>query len=69
MKKMTKTRAIEIAVVALSISETYGDIQGAPFDEALECLEKFYNISKLQSEIAPVESLEDFAKRNGLVLT
>jgi hypothetical protein len=66
MKKMTKKRAMELAVLALELEISSGMIQMEIFDDALECLEKYYNIPRIRSEF--VETPEEFAKRSGGII-
>ena len=44
--KITKSRAIKLAVFALHLSIIRGDIQSKDFDDALEILENYYNINE-----------------------
>lgn len=61
MAKMTKKRALELAVFALHLSIVSGQFAEKHFDDALECLEKYYDIGKLYRD--HYGSVEDFEKR------
>jgi aminopeptidase N len=57
--KLTKSRAIELAVLALHVSVSNGDIQNEQFDDAIEVLEKYFDIGKLYKEFYSI-SIEEF---------
>jgi hypothetical protein len=60
--KLTKKWAIELAVLSLYVSISNGDIQNKEFDDALEVLEKHFNINKLYADFFP--TIEEFKNAN-----
>jgi hypothetical protein len=46
-RKMTKKRAIEIAIAALDLEVSCGNLQSNVFDDALMCLREHYDMDDL----------------------
>jgi len=66
-KKMTKKRAIELAVIALHMEIASGLIQSEEFDDALEVLEKYYDIGKITMSVSP--TIEEWLEENEGTIT
>jgi hypothetical protein len=49
MIKLTKQQALEIAIITLKLEIECGNIQGEPFDSALEKLDGYYDMGKLRT--------------------
>jgi hypothetical protein len=65
MAKMSKKRALELAVFALHLAIVSGQFAEKQFDDALEVLEKYYDIGKMYRDYSG--SVEEFEKESNEV--